>query len=269
MSGYHRLAREAPGYRWWRLPAAVGVAALGYMTLVSPLRLATGNLTAEPARYAVALLTTALLTPAVLLGVAVAHPAHLRHLVGVAGHVRWGLLGRSFAVSAGCFAASSAVLVWLGPDRSGRDPHVDATALAMAAVTVGLVGFAAAAEEIVFRGLLLQLCGTWLSSPTLALVLPTLAFVFAHDYDWWGRLDVALFGIGAAVVVMWTGGLEAAVAMHTANNLWLLLLQAFGVLSDVSGRGAGSPLGAALTGVTTAALVVIFTRRRLSTPLRN
>ena len=106
-----------------------------------------------------------------------------------------------------------------------------------ALVILLLVPFQAAAEEYVFRGILMQSLGAWVRWAPLAIVLPTVLFAFGHIYDIWGLLDVAAFGLAAAWITWRTGGLEAGIVMHTVNNVVLFLLLASGVL----GRDRGHP----------------------------
>ncbi|CAO0837216.1 CPBP family intramembrane metalloprotease OS=Streptomyces microflavus OX=1919 GN=G3I39_06970 PE=4 SV=1 [Streptomyces microflavus] len=88
------------------------------------------------------------------------------------------------------------------------------------AVLGALVPFQAAAEEYVFRGWLVQVIGRAVRSPWPAVVLASLLFALAHGFGelsgfvlllysalWWGWL------------VIRTGGLEAVITLHAANNL--------------------------------------------------
>lgn len=78
----------------------------------------------------------------------------------------------------------------------------------------------AAAEEYLFRGLFLQGFGAFARTPIIPIVLQALAFAAVH-----GVQNVPLFvdrfafGLLAGLLVVLTGGLEAAIALHVANNL--------------------------------------------------
>lgn len=101
------------------------------------------------------------------------------------------------------------------------------------AVLGALVPFQAAAEEYVFRGWLVQVIGRAVRSPWPAVVLASLLFALAHGFGelsgfvlllysalWWGWL------------VIRTGGLEAVITLHAANNLLAFGLAAgFGELA--------------------------------------
>ncbi|MGK5545880.1 lysostaphin resistance A-like protein, partial [Streptomyces sp. URMC 127] len=159
----------------------------------------------------------------------------------VRGRMRWGWLGRCAAVAFPLLALQLGLLVaweWVaggGGEDGFSFPGWPAFLLAVAAFGV-LVPFQAAAEEFVFRGWVTQFCGGFLRSPWPGVVAGALLFALAHGVGqvsgfvllvysalWWGWL------------VIRTGGLEAVIAIHTANNLLTFwLAAAAGQLSDTS-----------------------------------
>lgn len=78
----------------------------------------------------------------------------------------------------------------------------------------------AAAEEYFFRGYLMQSLGSMIISPWFGIVTSAAVFTLFH-----GSLDPALivdrfaFGVLAGWLVVRTGGLEAGIAAHVANNV--------------------------------------------------
>lgn len=79
----------------------------------------------------------------------------------------------------------------------------------------------AASEEILFRGFLM--CDlARRQSPTLAIVLSSLAFALAHSSNtgigFIAVLNLFLFGVLASILVLRTGSLFGACALHTAWN---------------------------------------------------
>ncbi|MEI7033512.1 type II CAAX endopeptidase family protein [Streptomyces pratensis] len=166
----------------------------------------------------------------------------------VAGRLRWGWLGWCAAVAFPLMVVQIGLMIawtWndepLG-DSSGTGFPGWTAFLVSLVVLVALVPFQAAAEEYVFRGWLVQVIGRVVRSPWPAVVLASLLFALAHGFGeltgfillfysalWWGWL------------VIRTGGLEAVIAMHTANNLLAFGLAAgFGELAD-TGTAADAP----------------------------
>lgn len=78
----------------------------------------------------------------------------------------------------------------------------------------------AAAEEFFFRGYLQQVIGSLVGRAWVGIVCSALVFAYFH-----GNQNVALFahrlgfGLIAGTLVWATGGLEAAIAVHVANNV--------------------------------------------------
>lgn len=104
------------------------------------------------------------------------------------------------------------------------------------AVVLALVPFQAAAEEYVFRGWLVQVIGRVVGSPWPAIVLASLLFALAHGF---GELSGFLLLLYSALwwgwLVIRTGGLEAVIVLHVANNVLAFGLAAgFGELDDSS-----------------------------------
>ena len=108
-------------------------------------------------------------------------------------------------------------------------------------------------EEYAFRGWFLQNIGGLFANRIAAWVVPTVLstglFALLHgSLDPWILADLALFAIGVSVMTWRTGGLEAAVALHTCNNMLVLH---FGLIiggfedSVIGPTPTGSPLGVA------------------------
>ncbi|MFJ1594448.1 lysostaphin resistance A-like protein [Kitasatospora albolonga] len=157
----------------------------------------------------------------------------------VVGRLRWRWLGLCAAVSVPLIILQfGALFAWTWGSEAA-EPSGDgfpgwASFLLTLAVLGALVPLQAAAEEYVFRGWLVQVIGRAVRSPWPAVVLASLLFALAHGFGqlsgfillfysamWWGWL------------VIRTGGLEAVITLHVANNLLALGLAAgFGELAS-------------------------------------
>lgn len=118
-------------------------------------------------------------------------------------------------------------------------------ALISLVLIIVLVPFQAVAEELVFRGLFMQVIGAWLKNPWFAILIPSVGFALAHIYDIWGLAAVGLLGGVAAWLTWRTGGLEAAMAIHIVNNLIVFMI----LTSGVAGETAQTSEGGGLAGV--------------------
>ncbi|MFC0628481.1 CPBP family intramembrane glutamic endopeptidase [Kribbella deserti] len=97
----------------------------------------------------------------------------------------------------------------------------DATAIIVVVLLTST--FQAAGEEYFFRGYLLQAFGSIMRSPIVPILLTALIFTLFHGVWPWESLalffDRFAFGVLAGWLVVRTGGLEAAIAVHAVNNI--------------------------------------------------
>ncbi|UQA38150.1 CPBP family intramembrane metalloprotease [Streptomyces sp. HNA39] len=157
----------------------------------------------------------------------------------VLGRLRWKWLGLCAAVAVPMIIVQFGIMIaWTWGEESAEpagDGFPGWTAFLVSLAVLGaLVPFQAAAEEYVFRGWLVQVIGRAVRSPWPAIVIASLLFALAHGFGelsgfillfysalWWGWL------------VIRTGGLEAVITMHAANNLLAFGLAAgFGELAS-------------------------------------
>jgi membrane protease YdiL (CAAX protease family) len=292
---YHRLLHSQPTYRWWRplvalvlLAAFILVGTLVVLVIGMFIGIATGAIrtddlaafqddllglamidAASPLSLVIGLGSVAIWLPCVPLALLCAGIRPVAIGRGIADSVQFRLrwswllacLGPAAVVMVVTMLATTVLFPlvtgeWLGPVTTAPAALVLAIAL-----IVLIVPFQAAAEEYVFRGVFTQAIGGWIRWTPIALVVPTVLFAFGHLYDAWGLLDVATFGIAAAVVTWRTGGLEAAIAMHSLNNITLFALLATGSTGGTAVTSdAGSPAALGVTLVTMAGYVLWIDR---------
>lgn len=103
-------------------------------------------------------------------------------------------------------------------------PATDRIVYALASAP--LILMAAAAEEILFRGVLLQVTGAFLKTRIGLCVLNGLAFALLHaEPSPVTFLALTLMGVAFAYSVLELGGIEFSLGAHFANNALILLLQ--------------------------------------------
>lgn len=252
---YPRLLRT-PRWRWWR--PLLGLLALGFgvvfggvvITLLAVIVVtATGtsgdSVTQDALNPDTVLgllannLILATIIPAAVLAVLVVHQERPGWLASVVGRVRWALLARLAPL------ALVVVLVFYGlgllvPGAAGTDGSTPTTAtlVGLLAVILLTTPLQAAAEETGFRGYITQAVSSWFARPVVGILVgggvSAVCFALAHGVqDPWLFADRLCFGVVASWLAWRTGGLEASVALHTANNLVSLVVSAAtGTLSD-------------------------------------
>ena len=260
-------ARRAP--QLWRLLAGIGLAILFWT-----------------AAFALALLVP--LARRSEAGVLIAYLfSFAGMIVGVAIAVRWlqrrpawtligpeGFILRAFALGALVAATLGAVSVGLslGSDDVTRQADLAAWAARVPLVLAALL-VQTAAEEIAFRGFLMQSLAARFRSPLIWLLLPALLFGVSHLNaeaglrNAWLMVGAAtIIGLILADVTVQTGNLSTAMGLHFANNAFavLVLAPSAPILSglalwvvDMDPTGSDAAVGIAFDlGITVAAWAV-------------
>jgi membrane protease YdiL (CAAX protease family) len=195
----------------------------------------------RPDFFALDMLGVVVMIPALLLAVLVTGPRRIGYLTSVTGRMRWSWLGHTSLLAAIVFGGGIGALValsyWLDPDSVQAPSALSAKVVVMLLLVLAITPFQAAAEEYVFRGYILQLVGSWTRFAWIPVVVSVPIFASGHPYNRWGLIDVGLFGLMAAYLVIRTGGLEASIAAHTFNNVAIMVFEALGMLDDSDGGG--------------------------------
>lgn len=263
---FHRLFRLAPNYRWWRPLVAVLIFIAFFLVtqviigviwtigmIVSgagldsigslPETMAQLTDLSNPFSLVLVFGSVAILLPLVPLAMLCAglRPVSLRHSVAFRLRWRWMLwcVVPSLVITVLSTGLSFLPLLW---GETLEPVEVDPASFALIAVLVVLlVPLQSAAEEYVFRGFIMQTLGAWMRNPWLGIAVSTVIFTVGHSqYELWGLLSVGVMGLGFALVVWRTGGLEAGIAFHVVNNVIAVLLIASGVLGTTTMGSEGS-----------------------------
>lgn len=293
---FHRLMRRSHNYRWWRPIAFAGTGTGFYVALlimvmlvvfvamlVNPATWATdaGAGTSDetlfadaqldmtsPLDFSMTMVSLIVMIPAVYLAYVLLGSKPVGQLFSVAGKIRWRWFGLALGTSAILFAVYFALsfgFSGLSTEDSGQLAPYDVPAdpLFFAILVLLLTPLQCAAEELVFRGALMQVVGSWLKHPLFAILLPVPLFTFGHLYDVYGLLDVAAFAVAAGYLTWRTGGLEAAMAMHIINNTFLFMLGALGQidLNEESSDGTSLIISVLFMAVLTAVLTKLADKK--------
>lgn len=141
------------------------------------------------------------------------------YLASVTGRVRWRYLLACLLISAVVIAAYLALLGALSGTPLTIRPQPEFVWFAL--VIVLTTPFQSIAEEVFFRGYLLQSLGAAMRTPWFGILTSALLFALAHGVqDPWLFGTRYAFGVLAALLVVRTGGLEAAAAIHVMNNVF-------------------------------------------------
>ena len=154
----------------------------------------------------------------------IVHRMKIGYSTSVAGRVRWGWMVRCMLVLLPLWVIYLGLGQVLFPPQSPRPEQW----LAFLIIVLLTTPLQCAAEEYAFRGWILQNVGTWIRPPVVAIVISTVlsavTFALAHSsLDPFVLADIGLFAVVAVFLTWRTGGLEAAIAMHTVNNVLIFV----------------------------------------------
>lgn len=229
--------------------------------------------TQQPFSILIGLGSVALMLPAALLAMLSVGLTPTGRIWSVALRIRWRWIGRAVVPAIVSLLVTNIVGIALeiafadtpvGSSSSEVEPIADFSAQAAIwslLIVIVLVPLQATAEEVVFRGAFMQALGAWLGGargpggfarfvrgPWLPILIPAIAFGFAHIYDIWGWTFVVVLAVVAGWLSWRTGGLEAAITLHVINNLIALAIMASGMSGETAqtetGGGLGSIIGA-------------------------
>lgn len=257
---YHQLQRSGPR-GWWRpllgtlaLVATMvggglilGVVAVLQVVLTGGSRDELTDLLSlkdlGPVMFAALLVSLGALVPVAFLVSWGLHGITPGWLTSVAGRVRWrylfGCLGLALVALIATIAISSFLPTGTREEITTQPHAFDARLAYLLLVALLLTPLQAAGEEYFFRGYLTQAVGGFLPT-AFAVLVPAVLFALAHGAQSLPVfIDRLAFGLVAGVLVVVTGGIEAALAMHVLNN-WF----AFGLAIILSDLGeALQPVG--------------------------
>jgi uncharacterized protein len=275
---YSQLLRS-PSYRWWRplvslvVGAAVSILLLvGIGVAVAAAAAITGrdaadfDLTTGPGGFLAGNLLIAAAIPVSVLAVVAGFLRPPGWLVSVELRLRWGWLARVSAVLVGWAVVGTLVWFVLGgwPGTGGDD------VLLLIALCLLTTPLQAAGEEFLVRGWLTQSIGAWFARPVAGAVVAGLlsatVFAFLHgSQNVWLFGDRFAFGLIASYLVWRTGGLEAAIAMHSISNIASIIPAVIEGSLDESLTLTEAPIGTVAIDVVTllvGALLVLWLARR-------
>jgi len=271
---------RGPRHRWWRPLLAWLVAVPAWLLLAGLLTAVFGvaglapdgvaELGTDPWGSLYGNLVIAALAPATMLGLWAGHRRDPRRVLSVARRFRWGWASWCAAVVTPVWVAYL-VLTWFVFEQEVLPRSQQWVGLVV--VSLLTTPLQAAAEEIAFRGGLVQTVGSWFRSPVVALVattaVSTAAFVAAHgSFDPWIAIEIGSLAVAGCYLAWRTGGLEAVIVVHVVNNLLITVSGAvLGGLEEsyVDTDTTGSPVSAVTSVVVTAlvtALLLALARRR-------
>ena len=256
---YHRLSYVNPRARWFTpvleglliasiyfvLLLIVSFALLAFAVMLrvpydylNDLQRIYANVFKTPLVFIALLITIIPVIPAIFIARLITNFKPLGLIHSIAGRMRWSYLGvfLSFGfLIFGLYYVGFATLDGSLTTQNSVHPLNSGMFWLYIVLILVIVPFQCYAEELLFRGYLMQTVGRWLKNPVWAIIIPAPIFMVLHGYGLWGLLSVLTMALIAGFLCWYTGGLEAGIGLHIANNVSIFI---FGLL------GLADPFGA-------------------------
>ncbi len=286
---YHRLSHVNPRARWFT-PVLEGLLIAGiyfvlllmvsFALLASAvmLRVPYDHLTDLQRVYAnvfktplvfIAFLSTVIpVIPAIFIARLITNFKPLGLIHSIAGRMRWSylsvFLGFGFLIF-GLYYVGVLVLEGSLTTQNSVHPLNSGMFWLYIVLILLIVPFQCYAEELLFRGYLMQTVGRWLKNPAWAIILPAPIFMVLHGYGLWGLLSVLTMALIAGFLCWYTGGLEAGIGLHIANNISGIILGLLGLADPFDANREAQALDfvqALILQLAFAGLVCMYTYRQ-------
>ena len=256
---YHRLSHVNPRARWFTpvleglliagiyfvLLLIVSFALLAFAVMLrvpydylTDLQRIYANVFKTPLVFIALLITIIPVIPAIFIARLITNFKPLGLIHSIAGRMRWSylsvFLGFGFLIF-GLYYVGFATLDGSLTTQNSVHPLNSGMFWLYIVLILLIVPFQCYAEELLFRGYLMQTVGRWLKNPVWAIIIPAPIFMVLHGYGLWGLLSVLTMALIAGFLCCYTGGLEAGIGLHIANNVSIFI---FGLL------GLEDPFGA-------------------------
>lgn len=162
------------------------------------------------------------------------HKRSLKSLLRPVGTFSWRKVWLSALLWFGLAGASDVFVWWMNPDNYRWSFDAGAFFSFLPLILI-LIPIQTSTEEFIFRGYLTQWAGRYSRSLWLPWILPSLVFMSAHglnpEVQTYGALLTLPLYLAIGLLLSWitlkSGGLEMALGLHTANNLYASLIVTF------------------------------------------
>lgn len=177
------------------------------------------------------LLTIAALWGVMWIVLRLVHRRPLPTLLGASRRIDWTACGK--ALLAGVLVLGLISLATPAPEHLPfvRSPIALSDWLVLLLPLAALIALQCSAEELVFRGYLMQSLASRFTSPLVWALIPLLLFTVGHwDFEAQTHMlaailgSIIMFGAAATFLVVRTGNLGASIGVHTATNLFAFLV---------------------------------------------
>ena len=286
---YHRLSHVNPRARWFTpvleglliasiyfvLLLIVRFALLAFAVMLrvpydhlTDLQRVYANVFKTPLVFITFFISIIPVIPAIFIARLITNFKPLGLIHSIAGRMRWSylgvFLGFGFLIF-GLYNVGNLVLAGSLTTQNSVHPLNSGMFWLYIVLILLIVPFQCYAEELLFRGYLMQTVGRWLKNPAWAIIIPAPIFMVLHGYGLWGLLSVLTMALVAGFLCWYTGGLEAGIGLHIANNVSIFIFGLLGLADPFDANREAQALDfvqALILQLAFAGLVYMYTYRQ-------
>lgn len=156
------------------------------------------------------------------------HKRTIHNVINGTNAVRWSRFFFSFCIWALILLVCIVIDYALDPANFAVRLHVSSL-MPLVIISLLLIPFQTAYEEILFRGYLAQGVAAWTRNRWLVIILPSVLFGMMHilnpevkEYGFWLTMpQYIFFGLVFGIVTVLDDGIETAMGAHAANNIFM------------------------------------------------
>jgi membrane protease YdiL (CAAX protease family) len=171
---------------------------------------------------------------AVILIIRVLHKRSFSETVNGTKKVRWNRVWTGFFVWLLLMALSLAIRYIMNPENFVLQFNIQAF-IPLVFIALVFFPFQITFEELLFRGYLAQGIGSWTKSRWLVILIPSILFGLMHmankevaAFGFWAAMPhYILFGLIFGLASVLDDGIELAIGMHAANNIFNCVVVTF------------------------------------------
>ena len=161
--------------------------------------------------------------PCLLLAVLIVRDRPFSSYFSSMGGWRWRVFLKTFA--AGLLIVGIPVAV--SCLREGNTGNIRFTVGGFIILTL-LAPFQGVAEELIFRGYIMQTVSSWFRLPVAGFIVQIIVFSAVHPYNVIGVINIAIAALMYGLICVFTKGLEAGSVLHIINNMVSIYMAGFG-----------------------------------------
>ena len=165
----------------------------------------------------------AIYIPSLLLAALIVKDRPLSSYFSSMGGWRWKTFLKTFAAGFVIFGIPTVIKFLL----SGKTGDIQFTAGGFILLIL-FMPLACIAEELMFRGFILQTVSSWFRLPVIGLIVQAIAFAAVHPYNLTGVIYIAGSAVIYGLICICSRGIETSSALHILNNLIELIMGGIG-----------------------------------------